>query len=92
MAIFKDQRNYRLPKGGKLVMDRNARDQIRAKMMAEGVAAAAARIASRANAASSWGGYSAWVGRQSARVAVGSAPQDSSRARRLLALASGAAE
>lgn len=45
------------------------------------------RIASNANAASSWGSYEAWEGDYVGRVSVlGVADSDSERARRLLAL------
>ena len=53
---------------------------------------AADRIASRANAASSWGGYESRRGRKVAFVAVRRGGKDSNRGRRLLQLAQGAAE
>lgn len=92
MAIFKDPATgYRMGRKGRLVVARGARDDIRAAMLAK-IGPAADRIASRANAASSWGGYRASRGRQAAFVSAPRAGGDSNRGRRLLQLTQGAAE
>lgn len=85
MAIFKDRGSYRLGGKSRLVMNRGARDELRELAMPH-VNSAADRIADVCNAASSWGFYKAFHGRQRATVAVLNG-QDSERGRRLLAAA-----
>ena len=91
MAIFRDRGAYKLARKGSLKMARGARDEIRAAML-DKINPAADRIASRANQASSWGGYEARRGRNVAFVSVRRGGKDSNRGRRLLQLAPGAAE
>ena len=91
MAIFRDSSIYKLGRKGSLKMARGARDEIRALML-DKINPAADRIASRANQASSWGGYEARRGRNVAFVSVRRGGKDSNRGRRLLQLAQGAAE
>ena len=91
MAIFRDTSSYKLGRKGSLKMNRGARDELRALML-DRINPAADRIASRANAASSWGGYEARRGRNVAFVSVRRGGKDSNRGRRLLQLAPGAAE
>lgn len=89
MGIFRDQRSYSLGKLGRLEIARGARDDIRALMM-DRIGPTAARIASRCNESSSWGGYESRVGRQAAWVVATRGGGD--RGKRILTAASGAAE
>ena len=90
--MFVDKPSYRLGRKSRLVVDRQLRDQLRAAMLEKGVRPAADRMAQRLNAASSWGGYEAWHGRQSSMLIARGASRDSDRGRRMLTAASGAAD
>lgn len=74
---------YRLRGGTSFVIEAGARDELATRMMADGVHPAALEIATICNAASSWGGYEAFLGDQVARV-TGINAGSSERGRRLL--------
>ncbi len=75
---------YRMRNGVSFAIEAGARDELASRIMAEGVHPAAAAIEAACNGASSWGGYSTFLGDQVARV-YGINAGSSERGRRLLA-------
>lgn len=88
-TYFHGRREYYKVKGGvSFAIEAGARDALASTMMAQGVHPAALQIAASCNAASTWGGYSAFTGDQVARV-YGVNAKSSERGRRLLAAVDG---